>query len=169
MAFREQKLATLQGVAQYEIFAPPDYIGLPRRTQLSHDDLRGVVHPMKSKWSAHRTQRTLPSHPRYLYWNAPPDPEPGYHVWSGLDAIIDQAKIIPNPPRERGAIIGKVKDVNYQTPLYLNGVEDEEASFARYPELDIEDPVNSFGSTLGYPWQKGESRVAPVYFSGIGE
>ena len=161
MAFREQKMAALAGVPLYGIFAPPDYIGLPRRINLSHHDLTGIVSATESAYSGHRKRTNLPSDPRDIYMYAGALDEPGFHQWASWDATIDQAKILPNPPQQRGDIIARVQHVNYQAPNYLNG---SKSSFGMYPSLPIEDPVNSYGSTLGYPFPP-DSRVAPIHFS----
>lgn len=159
MAFHSQTIPALYGEANYEIFSQPVFIGLPRINQLSHDNRHGVVSPM----TTHRTIANLPSHPSLMYAGAPPDPEAGYHVWSGGEATAANGRILPNPPRERGAIIGRVQHVNSPTALYLNGTN---TSFGKCHQLDLEDPVNAWGSTLGFPWHQYESFPAPVYFSG---
>ena len=166
MAFREQKIATLSGVADYGIFCAADYIPLPARSHLRHDDERGVIAPMESKWSGHRKVATLPSDPSYMYMNAPADPAPGYHLWQGWDVMIDNARILPNPPRERGQIIGRVQHINYTAPHYLNGHETADAQYCTYggQTIPLIDPVNSLASTLGYALGSAE-RTAPVLFS----
>jgi hypothetical protein len=143
MSFRDQQAAALQGIPLYGIYNPSEFISKPEWEQFRHDDLNGLVMPVPHV--PHRQEVNLPFDPQELY--APHNTtHQGYHMWHPLDAAINNGKILPSPPRERGAIIGKVQHVNYDPGYLLHGGVPVQRSY-----FEPKDPVWSEG-TLGVPF-----------------
>ena len=151
MAFRDQKYASLQGVAKYDIFAHNAIMGRERIHQMT-----GAAPTGAAPW-ADRSEENLPRDPQSLYFNAPPDPSHGFHLWSGADALIDNARIIPNPPRSQmHGVANAISGLRSESISTLVGTE---LTCSSMPQLDLEDPINGRGSTLGI-WFPGSNNLA---------
>ena len=153
MSFREQQTAALNGTALYGIFsASADMISKPEWEKFRFDDLNGIVAAMPRV--PFRACANLPFDPQDLYAEHNTTPSQGYHLWEPMDALINNAKILPSPLIGGGGIIGRVQHNNCHAGYVMHGGE----KFGKgwFP---FKDPVFAVG-TLGVPFVEKFNHLA---------